>query len=291
MFYAQLVLAAEELVVVQTVSTDQKSFVIAKGLKDGISKGQELIFANDNISLVCKAIEVNHNYSYWYPINENVTVPFLREEIVSTNSHFYGSIGLGLVADENKLIETFESKKEFDRFRTSNHFSLRGSMGAGLAQSTSSVSTDQNPKGYAYDVSLEYDVRLQPEFEIGFGMRRDSDIYRLSTTALDIPTTRLMAVAVATYHFVNWSNSKNNLYISLLGGFGTSKTVVSETTNSGTAAIIPQVRLGYIMPFSKQSAMLFEVSVESTSAKETLPDSTVQKSSYTNAKATIGITF
>jgi len=82
LFCYEATLAAEELVIIQTVSVDQKSFVVAKGLKDGISNGQELIFANENVSLVCKAVEVNRDYSYWYPINENMSVPFLREEIV-----------------------------------------------------------------------------------------------------------------------------------------------------------------------------------------------------------------
>jgi hypothetical protein len=291
LFYCQALFAKEELVVIQTVSVDQKSFVISKGIKDGIIQGQELIFANENVSLVCKAVEVNRNYSYWYPVNDNMTVPFLREEIVSAISHIYGSIELNLLAHQGDLITTMEHEKEIKEFRRLNHFSLRGSIGLGITQSSSSVSTEQNSRRLAYDVALEYDKRLQPEYEIGVGMRVDNDIYRLSDPTLDIPTTRVMAIAVATYHFINWSHDKNNAYISLVGGIGYSKTVVNETVSSGTATILPQVRLGYIMPFSKTSAMIFEASMESISSSEQFSDTTKQTAGYFNVKGTIGIAF
>lgn len=296
-FYFKLsaVFATEELLVVQTVSIDQKSFVIGKGIKDGISEGQELIFANENVSLVCKAIAVNRNFSYWKPVNQNMTVPFLREEIVSANSHVYGSIALDLAADQNKLLEKLEAKpenkNEFEDYIKNNHFALRGSVGAGINQSSSSVTADQNPKRFAFDLAFEYDIRSQPEFELGFGLRYDSDIYRLSNPTLDIPTTRVLGIVIATYHFVNWSQNKNNYYVSLLVGAGTSSTIVNQATNSGYATVLPQVRLGYLVPFSNSSAFIFELSVESISAKETLPNSAIQTSTYANAKGTIGFTF
>jgi hypothetical protein len=100
-----------------------------------------------------------------------------------------------------------------------------------------------------------------------------------------------MAIAVATYHFINWSITKNNVYVSLVAGLGTSKTVINQATNSGVAMLLPQIRLGYIQPFSRTSALIFEASVESLSAREKLPDNTVQTSSYTNLKGSIGVSF
>lgn len=295
LFCCEVTWCAEELVIIQTISVDQKSFVIGKGLKDGISKGQELIFANENVSLVCKAVEVNRDYSYWHPMNENMTVPFLREEIVSTSSHIYGSIGLDVIADQNKLIETYEANEkkiqDLAFFRNYDHYNLRASLGAGLTQNTSSVAADQAPKRVAYEVSLEYSLRFRSEYELGAGIRVDRDVYRLSNPTLDIPTTRILALASATYHFFQWSSNKNNIYISLVAGIGSSVTVVDQATNSGYATILPQARLGYIMPFSKTSALIIEATVESVSAKEKLPDSTVQTTSYSNIKGAIGITF
>jgi hypothetical protein len=270
---------------------DQKSFVIAKGIKDGISKGQELIFANENVSMVCKAMEVNRNFSYWYPVNESMTVPFLREEIVAINSHIFGSVGLDLVADQLELLKTMEREKQIAKFRLSDHYTARGSLGSGITQSASSVSTDQNSKRFAFDLSIERSFRIQPEYEVGLGFRYDNDVYRITDPTLDIPTKRYMALGILTYHFVNWTKDKNNAYVSLVGGLGFSSTTINETVSSGMATILPQVRLGYIMPFSNQSAMIFEGSVESISATESFSDGTKQTSSYWNLKATVGIAF
>ena len=283
--------AKEELVVIQTVANDQKSFVIAKGLKDGISKGQELIFANENVSLVCKAVEVNRNFSYWKPLNENMTVPFLREEIVGAVSHVYGSLELDLVADQAELIEKLDTENEIKFFRKSNYYSLRGSVGTGLTQSTSSVSTDQNSKRFAFDLSLEYNLRLQPEYDVGLGVRYDNDVYRITNPTLDIPTNRYMAIISATYHLIAWSHDKNNAYISIAAGAGLSKTTVNQAIASGYATMLPQMRLGYMMPFARKNAMMFEASVESISSTETFDDNTKQNSSYLNFKATVGVTF
>lgn len=291
LFISFSLFAKEELVVIQTVAVDQKSFVIAKGIKDGISRGQELIFANENVSLVCKAVEVNRNFSYWKPVNESMTVPFLREEIVGAISHIYGSLELEIVADQAELIKNMERDKEIKNFRTSDHFSIRGSLGSGITQSTSSVSTDQNSKRFAYDFSLEFNKRINPEFEIGLGVRYDHDIYRLTDPTLDIPTNRYMGLAIVTYHFIHWSDNKNNAYISLVGGIGYSQTTVDETVASGYANILPQVRVGYIMPYGKSSAIIYEASVESITSNEQFSDSTKQNSSYINFKGTLGIAF
>jgi hypothetical protein len=304
LIFCQAVWAKEELLVIQTVSVDQKSFVIAKGIKDGISIGQKYIFANDNISLVCKVIEVNRDYSYWYPVSENMAVPFLREEIVSFNAYVYGSSGMQLGTDqqdinqnqpaetiENKVSENIYDNKNIKSYRTSNHFSVRASAGAGLSQSASSVSAGQTANRYVYDASIEYDIRLRPEFEIGFGGRLDRDNYRIASASLDVPSTRMMAIAIITYHFVRWSTNNNNTYLSLVGGIGTSSTVVNQTTNAGMATLLPQVRLGYIKPYARKAAMIFELSLEAISANETLPDSSIQMTSSSNLKASIGISF
>jgi hypothetical protein len=294
-FQLNFAFAREELLVIQTVSNDLKSFVIGKGIKDGISEGQELIFANENVSLVCKAIAVNRDFSYWKPLNQNMNVPFLREEIVSANSHIYGSIALDLTSAQNKLLEKLEvkpeNKNEFEDYLKNNHYALRGSIGAGFNQNSSSVTADQNPRSYVFDLSFEYDVRTKPELEIGFGLRYDNDVYRLTNPTLDIPTTRILGIVAATYHFINWSPNKNNIYVSILAGLGTSSTVVNQAKNTGYATVLPQVRLGYLVPFTNSSALLFEGSVESISAKETLPNGTIQTSSSANAKGTIGFTF
>jgi len=93
---------------------------------------------------------------------------------------------------------------------------LRGSLGAGLTQNTSSVAADQAPKRFAYEVSLEYNFRFRSEYELGVGLRFDRDIYRLSNPTLDIPTTRILAIASATYHFFRHGHLIKIIFMFLL---------------------------------------------------------------------------
>jgi hypothetical protein len=277
--------------VVQTVSKDRHSFVVEKGVKDGVMKGQEIIYANENVSILCKAIEVNRNYSLWVPVDRNVNIPFNKEEFVSYNSHAYGNVALDIVGDVNNLTPEINYSEVFKKFRTSDNFSLKASFDQGLSQSSSDVSADKNSKRSGYTFALEYNFRFLPEFEVSAGGRIDNEIYRLTSPALDIPTTRVMGTIAATYHFVNFSKNKNNFYLTLAAGLGKSTTTVNNDKSSGTVTLLPEARFGYLMPFSKSVAMIFEGSVESLSASETFPDGTSQVTNILNAKLTIGLRF
>ncbi|MDD4974187.1 MAG: hypothetical protein PHY93_07530 [Bacteriovorax sp.] len=281
----------EELMVVQTVSTDRRSFVVAKGVKDGVMKGQEIIYANENVSILCKALEVNRNYSLWVPVDRNVNIPFNKEEFVSYNSHAYGNVALDIVGDVNNLTPEIDYSVEFKKFRTSNNFSLKASFDQGLSQSSSDVSADKNSKRSGYSFALEYNFRFLPEFEMSAGGRIDNEVYHISSASLDIPTSRVMGTIAATYHFIGFSKDKNNFYLTLAAGLGKSTTTVSGDKSSGTVTLLPEARVGYLMPFSKSVAMIFEGSVESLSASETFQDGTSQVTNLLNAKFTIGLRF
>lgn len=281
----------EELMVVQTVSKDRRSFVIAKGVKDGVARGQEIIYANDNVSILCKAIEVNRNFSLWVPVDRNINVPFNKEDFVSYNSHAYGNVALDIVGDNNNLIPVVNYEIEYRKFRTSNNYSLKTSLAKGLSQSSSDVSADQNSSRTGYTIALEYNYRFMPEFEMSFGGRMDNEVYRLTTPELDIPTSRLMGTIALTYHVLNLSKDKNNFYLTLAAGIGKSTTTVDEVVGSGIVTLLPEARIGYIMPFSKSVAMIFEGSIESLSARETYGDQPEQITNILSTKFTIGLRF
>ncbi|MDO9181150.1 MAG: hypothetical protein Q7U04_02015 [Bacteriovorax sp.] len=281
----------EELMVVQTVSTDRRSFVVAKGVKDGIATGQEVIFANENVSILCRAYEVNRNYSLWRPIDKNINIPFNKEDFISYNSHAYGNVALEIVGDINNLTPEVNYDIEFRKFRSSNNFSLKASFDQGFSQSSSDVSADNNSKRSGFSYALEYNFRFLPEFEMSFGGRIDNEVYRLTDPQLDIPTTRVMGTIAATYHLMAFSKNKNNFYLTLAAGIGKSTTTVNEETSSGIVTLLPEVRLGHIMPYSKSVAMIFEASIESLSAHEKFSDNTEQVTNILSAKLTLGLRF
>ena len=284
--------AKEELTVIQTISKDRRSFVVAKGVKDGVMKGQEIIFANDNVSIVCKAVEVNRTFSLWVPVDRNITIPFNKEEIVSSNSTVYGNVALEIAGD-TKLTPDINYNEVYKKFRQQNNFALKASYNKSLNQSSSSVSEDNNTSRSGYNVSLEYNYRFYPEFEMSFGARMDNEVYRNESGAseLDIPTRRVMGTIAATYHFVNFSDNKNNFYVTLATGIGQSETTINEEKASGPVFLLPEARVGFLMPFSKKLAMVFEGSVESLNTTESFSDGTKQTTSILNMRATIGLRF
>lgn len=282
--------AKEELTVIQTVSKNRRSFVVAKGIKDGVMKGQEMIFANDNVSIVCKASEVSRGFSLWVPVDSKITVPFNKEDIISSNSTVYGNVALEIVSDPN-LTPTINYNEVYKKFRKLNNLAIKASYNRGLTQSSSSVSSEKNTERAGYNFSADYNYRFLPEFEMSFGARIDNEVYRIEEPELDIPTSRVMATIAATYHFINFSKDQNNFYLTVAAGIGRSETTIDDEKTSGIVTLLPEVRVGYIMPFTKSMAMVFEGSVESLSATEAFADGTEQSTNILNMKASIGLRF
>jgi hypothetical protein len=283
--------AKEELIVIQTVSTTRQSFVIQKGLKDGIAKGMEVIFGNENVSVVCKAYEVSREYSLWKPVDKWINIPFNKQEIISMNTHSFGNIAVDLGSDVNDLTPKVDLNIVYEKIRTKDNWAIRYSYGGTLNQSSSSVSSNNYSKRKSEDYIFEYGFRLRPEMEISLGARYDYAVYRLTSPELDVPTTRVFLLTGFTYHFINLSDNKNNFYAAISLGIGKSNTVVNNATATGIASILPQARFGYLMPIGKTVALTTELSLESVSSRETFSDGVSQNTSDINAKISIGLRF
>lgn len=286
----KLLYAKEELTVIQTVSKNRRSFVVAKGIKDGVVKGQEIIFANDNVSIVCKASEVSRGFSLWVPVDRAITIPFNKEDIVSSNSTVYGNVALEIVTDPN-LTPSINYNEVYKKFRTLNNFTIKASYNKGLNQSSSSVSNEKNNSRAGYNFAVDYNYRFLPEFEMSVGARIDNEVYRIEEPELDIPTSRVLGTIAATYHFVNFSDNERNFYLTVAAGLGRSETTIDGEKTSGAVTLLPEARVGYLMPFTKSMALIFEGSVESLSATETFSDGTEQTTNILNMKASIGLRF
>ncbi len=284
MLFSTLALASDELAIIQTVSNSKKTFVIQKGLKEGVSKGQEIVFSTESVSINCKAVEVNREYSLWRPLNQEVLIPFKKNDIVNLNSHLGGSVGIDVISSADAKLPPPSPEEILRRMRNLNSIALRFSYGGALAQNTSSISPEKNSKKVGWDVGADYNFRFHPTLEGLFGFRFDSEIYRTSSPELDIPTNRSFLVAGFTYHLTEFSDNANNYYISLIGGIGRSSTTVSEEVASGMALMLPQVRLGYLMAVGSASSLAIEGSVESISTKETFTDQSEQNSDVINIK-------
>jgi hypothetical protein len=281
----------EELIVVKTSSTDERSFVLGKGVKDGISKNQEVIFSNDNVSIVCKASQISRDYSLWIPVDPNINIPFKKDDLISMNTHAFGNIGVDIGGNSLKLTPEIDFNIEYGKLRKDNSITLRYSYGKALSESSSSVGSDQTGSKTGQDFSFEYGYRYSLPFEFIIGARLDYEIYRLQNPELDIPTERSMLLFGISYHAVSFSKDENNFYVSALLGIGKSTTTIDEEASSGRATLLPLIRFGYLKPLAKSWAIVFEAQVESISANENFSNGNNQETTEINSKASVGIRF
>lgn len=294
--------AKDELVIIQAVSKTRRSFVIGKGIRDGIVSEQEIVFSNNNVSLVCRASEVNREYSLWVPVDKTILVPFLKDQIVSAQTDLESNLTpreIGKIKTEYSNILDLKVEKpdtsfhddSIKKFRIENNISLKGGFNRSLTQSSSAVEEDKNRIRNGYNLVVEYHRRLIPQLEIGMGARFDYELYHIKEPELDIPTKRLMAQFSLTYHFLKFATNKNNFYVSIAGAVGQSETIVNEETAKGQVLILPEIRFGMLMPVSSVYAAVFETSIESVSANETFADDSKQKTNLINFRLSAGIRF
>lgn len=280
--------AKEELHVVQAVSKTKRSFVLTKGINDGVSIGQEVIISNENVNIVCRAIEVNRNYSLWEPVDKNVNVPFKRDSIISFNSHSFGNIALNI--DNIELPENF--KKEFSYFRDSNNWSVGYAYSVGLYQTSSEVSRENSTRRKGSQFMGEYHWRFRPEFEMAAGFRYDQEVSRIDSGGnVDIESSRILLTASMTYHLLDFSSGNNNWYVTLTGGIGNASTTINEETSKGNAFLIPELRFGYLVPFTRTKALRTEISVENVTSSEEFSGGGSQNNSIVNTKFSVGLRF
>jgi len=282
--------AKEELSIIQTVSSNQRSLIIAKGMKDGVFKGQEIIFANDNVSIVCRAVEVNRDFSLWEPLDKKLNIPFSRNDVVSINSSIYGNVALEVAGDPG-LVPDISFREKIEAKTPPNTFTLKASLSKGLTQSSSSVVDEKNTGRSGNNFGFDYNYRFKPEFEMSVGLRLDNEIYRISDPQLDIPTVRRVITLAATYHFMNFSKNRNYFYISLATGIGQSVTTIDNVDVRGQSVIVPEARIGYFLKVTNQFAMIFETSMESINTSETFDDGTKQTTNSLAIRGTVGIRF
>lgn len=99
------------------------------------------------------ASEVNRGYSLWVPVDSTITVPFNKEDIVSSNSTVYGNVALDIISDPS-LIPSINYNVVYKKFRTSNNFTPSASYNKGLGQSSSEVSDEKNTSRSGYNSPL-----------------------------------------------------------------------------------------------------------------------------------------
>lgn len=273
--------AYDKLVVIQAVSTSKKTFVIRKGFIDGIAIGQESLFTVRNAGVVATATEVNRSMSIWEVNDKRGGVAFEKGEYVT----FTNSI-------ENLILELPKLEKFADRslqFKSKNYWLVRGNLTYAVSDNVSSLESESQSTRSGYQIEGLYLLNFQPQWELGMGLRFDSEVQKITEPVLDVPTTRLLGVAEMSYLFNQDETDKSYFYIGAGIGYGITATQVDDATSTGTAFILPVAKFGFSKFIGGSKWMLIEAAIESIGQKESFADGVEQTTTVVNSKISIGI--
>ena len=158
---------AFELVVVQSISTSRNSFVTRTGKKVGNTIGQQATFTTKNLSLVAKASAVTRQYTVWEVVEEDVLVPFKKNDIVEYNTSLE-SVYYNIRLKEDSMITRKPKLK--------SGWVAKGSYAQAITNSTSGVtSTSDRTEENQYE--LHYFRQLGRYFFGSLGIRVDNALY------------------------------------------------------------------------------------------------------------------
>jgi hypothetical protein len=273
---------ADELVIIQAVSTDQRTFVIAKGHREGIGRGQESLFSTTKISLVARAIEVNREYSLWSVIDDRANIPFEKEEMVNY-SNTVESIEIQIPEVKIRRNQIFFQPKKFWYMRTGFSRTLSQTI------SDAPSDTDKYRQGMQFDALFTYNWK--PKWEWGIGVRYDVEAEVLEQGDVTVPSSRFLLTSEILYQLEYFKGKKSNFYISGSLGVGRSQTQVTNFISTGWAFVIPTVRVGWQRHYHGKWWFLLEGLMESVKTEESFTDTDPQETNLTNMKILMGIKF
>jgi hypothetical protein len=279
-----LQLSNDELVIVQSVSTTLKTFVIRRGADDGVVLGQESLFSTTNISLRMKAVEVSRYYSLWKLSENRATIPFLKNDFITyTNDLDRVTVEVSKLVEKEKEYSSIILRDDFWLFRTALSVTFFESISSTEANSESSRG------GIQFEIFRPREI--YPSIEWAWGLRYDSESVILDNSNLEIPSTRILGMMEFTYNFPAFKRTNDNIYASLGAGIGTSSTDVNGEVSSGYAIVTPVVRIGYNKAYSSNLVFIIEGTGEAISTTEAFDDGTEQTTNLVNIKFTVGIKF
>ncbi len=288
------------LVIIQKVSTDKTSFVIRKGKKDQIFRGQKSLFSTNSTSFVAKAVAVNREFSQWIPIDRGSTVPFTNGDIINLSysvekvwSEIPRLIGdenyrLTLQKERQKLEIDTDEKKEEEYFKPKVHITF-GSF-TSLNESTTEVDSSDGTR-----TGLKFDARYLKPYNKNFfyqlGARYNSESYVETSPAVNEDSSRFFLTAGFTAKIYEIWQYKTVPYLAIDLGIGFSTTSIGDENKSGMVTLLPSVKLGIEYPWTKNVDLLTEVFFESMSADESFESGGETQTNSTLIGANLGLQF
>jgi hypothetical protein len=283
------------LIVIQKISRDKKSFVIRRGQQQKIYVGQRSMFSSRDVSIVAKVIASNNLFSQWEVIDEQAVVPFDMGEIVTISysiERVWSEIPK-LISDENYKTmlaeEELKIKKKYVRV-VEDRFQMMAGFTKGINESTTeSENNDGTRDGTSF--KMRYLPAINELFRWEIALRYDQDLLKLYAPTLEISSKRYMASLGMQTRFTDLTAIDAIPYLSLSLGYGTTSSELNDEIRTGKVMALPTLALGLDFLISRNVSMLVEASLESLTIEETLPDGTLQSTNMTNGMLSVGFEF
>lgn len=300
---------ADSLVLVTTISSSRRRFVINLGTNDGIVPDQTRAFSTDKISLMCYAIETSPDHSLWEVHEADSIVPFHKNQVVlfhtnllddRTRRHLYKERQRlkKLRESGDLLFEDFDyESRQMGLYMLAKRpkFIVRGGLGRTLQHSVSSADAEQNSIKSQINFEGLYSTKvLAHRFDWGTGFRWDqeSEEIEVGDEKIIIPHRRFMLVTEFSYHLDKWKGSLNNFYLGAGTGLGKASSEVNSQALSGTSFLLPYLKFGLLSHMKERMYLVTEFTLENMVTKLTVDETGEEQStSSINAKVSVGIRF
>ena len=281
-FWIPFLWAVDELVVVQAVSVTGKTFVIRRGVADGIERHQESIFTNSGASLYAVAVDVNRHYSLWKVRDERGKASFTKGDRI---------MFAPAVNDLWSNLPRFAQDRERLYFQAYDSWVLRFHYGLSLGESISSIEGGRYRERQGIQLEGVYAKRFRTNMDWRAGLRWDREVTRLFSPTIDSVTYRYLMVGEINYYLAGTETDVEHYYVGTGGGWGVCSTQTQNVTQWGTCLSFPMIRLGYEYRRSTY-AFLWEVSVDSLYSRESIPGNRGRQTlNVINSRLTFGIKF
>lgn len=271
---------AYELMVVQTISASQKSFITRNGKRQGIVPGLLGTFIADDIAVNVKARTVTSQFTQWEVVNENATVPFKTGQVVTYHPSQEYLWALNPEVARKKIVQDTRPK-------TQHSFLVKGASTRGLNETVSGAAPQSAGRtGIAMDFLYEQQFIQNAAWDVG--LRYEKEVVNLDGGSLSVQ--RVIAVADLLYYFDPLDHFHQARFFLGAGvGFGQSSTDANGATQSGSALLLPSAKAGLTLPFNRQWDFLTEVAFETLKSDEKLEGTGRQTTNQSNLRVGLGL--
>jgi hypothetical protein len=271
---------AYELLVVQTVSSTQKSFITRNGKRQGIMEGMTGTFIANDVAFHAKARTVTSQFTQWEMVNPGTSVPFKVGEIVTYHPAQEYLWALNPEVARQKVIELTQDKPR-------NSFLVKGAAIRGLNETVSGAPPQSAARaGYAMDALFERLFWRNVAWDAG--IRYENEVVNVSGGSLT--TERLLVVADLLYYFNPMEHFHGGrIYLGAGTGYGQSSTSSRGVTQSGSAMLMPSGKFGLTLPFSREWDFLTEMAFENLKTDEKLEVPGRQTTNQSNLRIGLGL--